>query len=204
MEVKDRILGAAEELFLQYGFRSVSMDDIARHLAVSKKTIYQFFSDKDEIVCMVASRHLDREKTVCEKDIFAKSENPVEELMRISRFIKANMRNMNPAIIYDLQKYHPKAWQIVKEHEEGYLMEHLLRNLKQGVEEGLYRNDFDIEAMARFRLAEFQLGFDTSVFPHTQFNVFEVQLQLLEHFIRGIVTEKGLNLFNHYKNKELL
>ncbi len=197
-------MGAAEELFLQYGFRSVSMDDIARHLAVSKKTIYQFFSDKDEIVCMVASRHLDREKTVCEKDIFAKSENPVEELMRISRFIKANMRNMNPAIIYDLQKYHPKAWQIVKEHEEGYLMEHLLRNLKQGVEEGLYRNDFDIEAMARFRLAEFQLGFDTSVFPHTQFNVFEVQLQLLEHFIRGIVTEKGLNLFNHYKNKELL
>lgn len=202
MEIKERILTAAEELFLQYGFRSITMDDIAKHLAVSKKTIYQFFTDKDEIVCMVASRHFDKEKEVCLHHIFANAENPVDELLRVSKHIKTASININPSIIFDLQKYHPKAWQIFRDYKQNFILQHLLRNLRQGVADGLYRPDINIEVLARLRLEQVQLAFDATIFPPAQFNFFEIQIQFLEHFIRGIVTEKGLQLLHEYKTKE--
>jgi AcrR family transcriptional regulator len=202
MEVKERILKAAEELFMQYGFRSISMDDIARHISVSKKTIYQFFEDKDEIVSLTVRKHFDQEKQVCEHQIFGHSENAVEELMLVSKFMKANLQNINPAIIYDLQKYHPQAWEIFNEFKQGFILQSILRNLKKGIEEGLYRKDIDINVLARLRLEEVQLGFDSSIFPPAQFNLYDLQLQLMEHYIRGIVTEEGLALFNQYRNRE--
>jgi AcrR family transcriptional regulator len=178
------------------------MDDIAKHLAVSKKTIYQFFTDKDEIVCMVASRHFEKEKEVCKHHIFANAENPVNELLLVSKHIKTISVNINPAILFDLQKYHPKAWQIFKDYKQGFILEHLLGNLRKGVAEGLYRADINIEVLARLRLEEVQLAFDATIFPPAQFNFFEIQVQFLEHFIRGIVTEKGLQLLHEYKTKE--
>jgi TetR/AcrR family transcriptional regulator, cholesterol catabolism regulator len=201
VEVKERILTAAEGLFLQYGFRSISMDDIARHLAVSKKTIYQFFSDKDEIVCMVMARHFDKEKEMCRERIFDQAENAVHELLQVSRHIKTTM-NVNPSVMFDLQKYHPKAWQILKDYKQGFILQHLRRNLNQGIEEGLYRPDINVEVMARLRLEQVQLGFDANAFPPTEFNFFDIQLEFLDHFIRGIVTEKGLQHLNEYKTKE--
>lgn len=202
MEVKERILTAAEGLFLQYGFRSISMDDIARHLAVSKKTIYQFFSDKDEIVCLVATRHFNREKELCKERIFDQAENAVHELLQVSRHMKTATTNTNPSVMFDLQKYHPKAWQIVKDFKQGFILQHLRRNLKQGIEEGLYRADMNVEIMARLRLEQVQLAFDANAFPPAEFNFFDIQLEFLDHFIRGIVTEKGLQLLTEYKTKE--
>jgi AcrR family transcriptional regulator len=202
MEVKERILKAAEELFMQYGFRSISMDDIARHISVSKKTIYQFFEDKDEIVSITVSRHFDREREVCQHQVFNNSANAVEELLLVSKFMKSNAMNINPAVIFDLQKYHPTAWQIFKDFKHEFVLQHILRNLRKGIEEGLYREDIDAEVMARLRLEEVQFGFDNSLFPPARFNLYNIQMQLLEHFIRGIVTEKGLVLFNQYRNRE--
>jgi AcrR family transcriptional regulator len=187
---------------MQYGFRSISMDDIARHICVSKKTIYQFFQDKDEIVNITVRRHFDKEREVCHHMIFNNAENAVDELMLVSKFVKANAMNINPAVIFDLQKYHPTAWQILKEFKQEFILQQILRNMRQGVEEGLYREDIDIEVLARLRLEEVQLGFDSSLFPPAQFDLYNTQMQLLEHFIRGIVTEKGLALFNQYRNRE--
>ena len=202
MEVKERILTAAEELFMKYGFRSISMDDIAKHISVSKKTIYQFFEDKDEIVNITVRRHFDKTKQVCNHQVFCNAANAVEEIMRVSKLIKSNTLNINPAIIFDLQKYHPIAWQILQEFKQEFILQSILLNLKRGVEEDLYRNDIDIEVLARLRLEEVQMGFDNSLFPPAQFNLYHAQMQLLEHFIRGIVTDKGLALFNQYKNRE--
>ncbi len=204
MEVKERILIGAEELFMQYGFRSISMDDIAKHLSISKKTIYQFFEDKDEIVYLVAKRHFEKEKEVCHTNVFIHAENPIDELMRVSKFIKTNTANINPAIMFDLQKYHPKAWEIFREFKQGFILQHILQNLNKGIAEGLYRADINPEVLARLRLEEIQLAFDTSIFPLAQFKIYDTHTQLLEHFIRGIVTEKGLTLLNYYKNREQL
>jgi TetR/AcrR family transcriptional regulator, cholesterol catabolism regulator len=202
MEVKERILTAAEELFMQYGFRSISMDDIARHISVSKKTIYQFFEDKDEIVNITVRRHFEKEKEVCNHQVFCSASNAVEEMVMVAKLIKLNTLNINPAVIFDLQKYHPKAWQILQDFKQDFMLQSILRNLRSGVAEGLYRNDIDIEVLARLRLEEVQMGFDSSIFSPVQFNPYHTQIQLLEHFIRGIVTAKGLALFNEYKNRE--
>lgn len=135
-------------------------------------------------------------------NVFINAENPIDELMRVSRFIKANTANINPAVMFDLQKYHPKAWEIFKEFEQGFILQHILRNLNKGIEEGLYRNDINVEVLARLRLEEIQLAFNTSIFPPARFSMYDTQLQFLEHFIRGIVTEEGLALLNGYKSKE--
>jgi AcrR family transcriptional regulator len=202
MEVKERILKAAEELFMQYGFRSISMDDIARHISVSKKTLYQFFEDKDEIVSITVSRHFDKEKEVCQHQIALHAENAVDELLMVSRFLKSNLQNINPALLFDLQKYHPKAWEIFKNFKQEFILQHILRNLRKGVEEDLYRKNIDVEVLARLRLEEVQLGFDSSIFPPAQFNIYDIQMQFLDHFIRGIATDKGLALLNQYRNRE--
>ena len=101
---KEKLLRGADELFMKYGFRSVSMDDIARHLGVSKKTIYQYFADKDEVVESVAREHMQRQKEQFER-IANESKNAVEEMVRISYCLKENMRNINPSVLFDMQKH---------------------------------------------------------------------------------------------------
>src|SRR5882757_971732 len=100
-QTRERILQGALELFLKYSVRSVSMDDIARHLSISKKTIYQYFADKDEIVTMVAAYHMEKDKTIFE-DIKSKAKNAVDELVKVAECIKNDFQKMNPSVLHDL------------------------------------------------------------------------------------------------------
>src|SRR6185369_7288393 len=118
-DIKDRILKGAMELFMKYGVRSVSMDDIARHLSVSKKTLYQYFADKEEIVTTVAEFHLGHERNQYDS-IRSVSENAIDELVKISVCIKKDLQKMNPALLFDLQKYHPKAWSAWLAHKQQH------------------------------------------------------------------------------------
>jgi AcrR family transcriptional regulator len=110
-DVRNRILSGTEELFMKYGVRSISMDDIARHLGVSKKTLYQHFADKDDLVTHVSSSHLQRDQAMF-ADLRQQSSNAIEELARISVWIKEDLEKMNPTLLIDIQKYHPKAFAI--------------------------------------------------------------------------------------------
>src|SRR5215207_4917906 len=103
-DTKDKILKAAENLFMKYGVRSISMDDIARHLSVSKKTLYQHFVDKEDIVTMACRAHLERNSKEFEQ-IKITSKNAIEELALLSTCLKQNVEDMNPSLLFDLQKY---------------------------------------------------------------------------------------------------
>src|SRR5687768_7810868 len=121
-DIKNKILKGAEELFTRYGVRSISMDDIARHLSVSKKTLYQHFADKEEIVTMTCKSHIDRTNVeFC--SIRDGAKNAIEELANLSGCIKKNMENMNPSLLFDLQKYHPTAWAVWLEHKNKTIRE---------------------------------------------------------------------------------
>ena len=103
--IKEKIQKGAEELFMRYGVRSISMDDIARHLTVSKKTLYQHFADKEDIVTVTCKAHLDRNAE--EFQVIRKTaKNAIEELVQLSVCLKRNMQDMNPSLLFDLQKYH--------------------------------------------------------------------------------------------------
>src|SRR6201989_3381049 len=108
-DIKEKILKGAEELFMRYGVRSISMDDIARHLMVSKKTLYQHFEDKEDLVTQASETHIEKSR----KQYEALTESPanaIDELARISVCLRNDMNGMNHSLLFDLQKYHPRAW----------------------------------------------------------------------------------------------
>ena len=196
-ETRDRILSAAEELFMRYGFRSITMDEIARHLGVSKKTIYQHFADKDEIVCQCISNHLEDEKCMA-AEIWSNVTNPVEELLLEAQQLKITFNSVHPTVLFELKKYHPKAWEIFQEHKEKWILQSIIDNLKKGVEMGFYRPDIDPEILARLRVEQISMGFDPGIFPSPQFSLNTIQLQLIEHFLHGLLTDKGREFLNLY------
>jgi AcrR family transcriptional regulator len=197
-DVKDRIINGAMELIMRYGARSISMDDIARHLSVSKKTLYQHFADKDDLVLAVC-----REDMRCDVKIFTEiresSSNAIEELSKISLIMKAQMEKINPALLFDLKKFHPKAWNAWLDFKNKFIRESVMRNLKQGVEEGHFRQDINPELMAIVRIELIELLFDQMLFPREKFKLAEVQMHLFDHFVYGLVTDKGRKLYEKYK-----
>lgn len=200
LNIKEKILKGAEDLFMKYGVRSISMDDIARHLSVSKKTLYQHFADKEDIVTMTCRAHLERNSQEF-LQVRDSSKNAIEELANLSTCLKRNMEDMNPSLLFDLQKYHPKAWSVWVNHKNNFIRESVARNLKQGMEEGYFRPELNPEIIAAMRLELVQLAFDETVFPRERFRLADVQMAIFDHFVYGIVTERGRKLYQKYKEK---
>jgi AcrR family transcriptional regulator len=198
MEVKERIISETEELFFKYGVKSVTMDEVARHLSISKKTIYQFFKDKDDLVATVTRHHLEAQEEMM-KSISKSSQDPVDEVLKLSEYIKISIQKMNPSILFDIQKFHPRAWKIYQDYKVCCIHDTLLENLRKGIEKGYYRKELDIEIIARFRVEQIQMGFNPFVFPTDKFDLTKVQLQFIDHFLHGICTLKGHKLINRYK-----
>lgn len=199
IDVKDRILLEAARLFARNGIKSVSMDDIAQHLGVSKKTIYKWFENKDEIVYSTLQNHLSQVERDCECAI-VEAENAVDELFQVMMLNKKVLSEIHPSIFYDLQKYHLASWQLWVAHRNSFILSKIVGNLERGIREGLYRNDLDVELMARLRLALIDLSFNPELFPPEQFLPARVQSAFFEHFLLGIATLKGHKLINKYKH----
>ena len=159
MEVRERILKAAEELFMKFGIRSVTMDEIASELGISKKTIYLHFEDKDAIVHEVATARMMCEKDICE-EIYEKASNPIDEVCREIEMLKTHAGALNPVVIYDLKKYYPKTWQLFQQHKQTIFLDITRRNLQEGVKQGLYRPEINIEILSRLRMEEIDFAFE--------------------------------------------
>ena len=199
MEPREKIRSGAKELFFKYGIKSITMDDLARHLSISKKTLYQFFSDKREIVYTVTDDFLkSQEQTM--KELSACSANAPEEMVKISDFLKELFVSLNPIVFFELKKYHSEAWKLYETHRDKCVLGMITDNLKKGIKEGYYRADIDVEVLAKLRLEQVQCAFDQQLFPATKYDLGHVQMQFFDHFVRGITTLKGHKLFNKYKH----
>lgn len=199
MSQTERIILGGEELFLKAGIKSVTMDDIAKHLGMSKKTIYQFFRDKNELVVALVKKKLqDDEDQMC--DIIKQSGNVIEKMINMMKCSEEIFSRINPIVIHDLQKYHSDAWKQFQDFKSGVLMRTLEDLLTEGIKQGYIRPGLDVKIIARMRVIQVELGFNTSVFPVAEFNTWKVQQQFLEHFNYGICTLKGYKLLNEYKN----
>ncbi len=198
METKDRILKGAEELFFKYGIKSVTMDDIAKHLAISKKTIYQFYSDKNEIVETLMQYSLKQDE--CEfEQIQKESANMIEEVMNMMKHISTMFTKVNPNIFYDLQKYHPKAWGQFKVFKQECMAKMIESSIERGKSEGLVRPDINSKILARMRIEQVEMGLSPEIFPPSEFKILDIQLTMIDHFLHGICTLKGHKLINKYK-----
>lgn len=200
MEVKERILLKAHELFNRYGIRSVSMDDIAAQLGMSKKTLYQYYTDKDELVNAVFDIALKDNQAQC--GIFReKRDNAIHEIFLSFDMVREMLTNMNPSLIFDLQKYHPTAFKKYLQFKNDFLYRLIKSNLEQGIAEELYRPEIDVEVLSRYRLYSVMLAFDPDVFPENKGKVLHIEEQLIDHFLYGLATAKGVRLIQRYKNQ---
>jgi len=198
MEPKCRIVQGAQELFFKYGIKSVTMDDIAKNLAISKKTIYLYFEDKNEIVETLISQ-LMKTNELEFKQIATDSPNVIVEVFAMMKKMGAMFSQMNPNLFYDIQKYHPKSWNMFKKFKEDCIERMVEDSVKRGIEQGLVRDDINTKIMARLRMEEVEMGFNPEAFPPNKFKIVDVQLALLDHFLHGICTIKGHKLINKYK-----
>jgi AcrR family transcriptional regulator len=202
MDNKTRIITESKALFMKLGIRSVSMDDIASQLGISKKTIYQLFADKDELVDQIIEADIQQIQTDCNK-CCETSIDAIDEIFKTMEMIVAQFRNMNPMVIFDLQKYHHRSFEKFMQHRNTFLLEIITNNLERGLKEGLYRENIKIDILARFRLESMMLAFNMDLFPPTTFNALEVTLEIIQHFLYGLSTEKGYQLINEYKTRKL-
>jgi AcrR family transcriptional regulator len=195
----ERIIQGGEDLFLTAGIKSVTMDDIAKHLGMSKKTIYQFFKDKNELVIALVKKKLQQDEDhIC--SIINQSGNVIEEMINMMKGSEEIFSRINPIVIHDLQKYHPEAWQHFQSFKADVIVHTLEELLTKGIKQGYIRPDIDVKIMARMRVNQVEMGFNPNVFPVTEFSTWKVQYQFLEHFNYGICTLKGYKLLNQYKN----
>ncbi|MGZ3838050.1 MAG: TetR/AcrR family transcriptional regulator [Flavisolibacter sp.] len=200
MEPKERILKKADELFNHYGIRSVSMDDIAAQLGMSKKTLYQYYVDKDELVTDVFTAIMDQNKERCSEGRRI-SENAMHEVFLSFDWVQEMFANMNPAVLYDMEKYHPSCFKKFGEHKNGFMYQMLRSNIERGVKEGLYREELDVDILVRYRLYSIMLAFNPEVFPNNRTHLVHIEQQLLEIFLHGIATARGQKLIQKYKNQ---
>jgi TetR/AcrR family transcriptional regulator, cholesterol catabolism regulator len=187
------ILIKVRELYLKYGIKSITMDDVAHELGISKKTLYLHVTDKNDLVGKI----VDNEIQLRMKGIYSCSKlrfNAIEELFEISLFMNKMIREQNPATEHDLKKYYPDHYQkIVKTRRQG-MLKYILLNLKNGKEEGLYREDINEEIIAKLYLSRSESTQTNDLFTVEEFTSSRLFIELITYHVRGIATEKGISV----------
>ena len=187
-------------MFLQYGIRSVSMDDIATQLGISKKTLYQYYTDKDELVDAVLQYEIEHGQQDCTQCL-QQSKDAVDEIFLTMERIVEQFRNMNPMVLYDLQKFHFNAFQKFLKYKNGFLIDVIKKNIERGIKEELYRPEINADVLSKFRLESMMLAFNMNLFPPRKYNLAEVTLEIIEHYLYGLATLKGHKLILKYKQE---
>jgi TetR/AcrR family transcriptional regulator, cholesterol catabolism regulator len=198
-EKKSEIIVKASGIFMRYGIKSVTMDDIARELGISKKTIYIFFRDKDDLVTEIIKAKTTADKCECEK-VRDLSGNAIDEMFGISKMIIAKISSINPSVFYDLQKYHPGAWEVMHQHRWDFVYKSFHANLVRGMKEGVYRQELDPEIISRLNASMTDMIFNGKTFSTTIFKYELVFDEMFRFQIHGMANEKGLSyLMSNYK-----
>lgn len=200
MGTKERILLKSEELFMRYGIRSVSMDDIANNLGVSKKTLYQYFADKDELVDAVVETHIKKIQLDC-LGCGKNASDAIHEMIMTMEHIMQELSNMNPMLLYDLEKFHYKAYQRFREHKDKFLLQIIRNNIEWGIRDELYRPDINVDVLSRFRIESMMIPFNVSVFPPAKYDLAGTSQLIIENFTYGLATVKGHKLIQKYNQQ---
>ncbi len=202
MEIKSRIKQKADELFRRYGIKSVTMDEIAAQLGVSKKTIYQSFEDKNQLVDSIIAEMIDFNKTCCQ-DSRLKAQNAIQEVYFGIESMQDMLENMNPSILFDIERGYPKTFKKFNTYKYDFLYELMKKNIERGKNEGLYRPGINADLLAKVRIETVMLPFNEELFPKNQYSLVYFQQELLEYFLYAMVTPKGYKLITKYQKDRL-
>lgn len=191
-----KILEKATELFFSLGIKSVSMDDLARHLGISKKTLYQSIENKEDLISKALFAHIEGSSKQIEEIFNNPNNNAIDVLTKVASVNSQILRKINPAAIYDLKKYYHNIWKKLQEHEETYISEMIERNIKEGIEQGLYRDNINVSIITKLYASQIDFLTDQEKFPQEQFSISKVYIEFIRYHIYGIASPKGIKYFN--------
>ena len=194
------IIASASALFLQYGYKAVTMDDIAEHMRISKKTIYLFFNDK---TALVRYSVLHVFETVKDKiiNVETTTKNPIDALYEIKKIAVQVLGNKDKSPQYQLQKYYPAIYTEVREKELSAFGDTIKMNLTKGIESGLFRNDIDPDFIMRIYFNGFRGLRDIELFPPAQYDIDLLIGKYIDYHLRAIATTKGSKYLEEYQQK---
>ena len=189
--MEEKILNTANEMFLSYGFKSVTMDDIAEKMSISKKTIYAFYKTKSKLVeaCVMdvfnaVSTGIDQ---ICMVNL-----NPIQELFAVKDFVLNHLKSEKSSPLFQLKKYYPKFFFELQKKQFEVMSECVQENLRKGIEKKLYRPAIDVDFISRIYFSGITMIKDIEIFPKGKNNMQELQTEYLEYHIRAIATKKGI------------
>ena len=198
MSQLNNIIAKSAELFLRYGVKNLTMDEIAKQLGMSKKTIYLYVANKSDLVKKVMQAHLDKEDTFI-KEVQKSSKNALEENLRTMTFMSQELQGFNAVVFFELQKYYPESYALFNEHREKVALRRILNNLKAGIKEGLYRKDIDTEIVSRIFVSALDILIDQQRFPSKKYHFYNLYKEFVNYHLGGILTPKGVTYLEQSK-----
>lgn len=184
------IIASATEVFLRFGFKNVSMDDMAKELRMSKKTLYKYFSDKNDLVQQAISVGIEMDRYEITEKISMAS-NAIEELLGVADHIAVKMKQAHPSIFFELEKYYPESWALFVEFRETFTCSCMLENLHRGIKEGLYRENINTEVVAKFFIDILDSVFKQSLDINQQLSFVEIHKSAVIYHLYSITNETG-------------
>lgn len=198
MEAQEKILKTSLELFFKYGIKHVTMDDIAKELGMSKKTIYQFYKEKDDLVNQLCDTEMMSQESIFNA-LAEEAKDPIHEIMLISVRMREMMQNINPLFFLDLQKFYPLSFKRFQKFKEECAAVSILNNIKKGIEMGVYRSDINPEFVTKYRMAQVDMIMFGNYFSFEKISFTRSHELILDMFVYGICSIRGHKLINNYK-----
>jgi AcrR family transcriptional regulator len=188
--VKEKILSEAETLFLKFGFKSITMDDVARELGISKKTLYLHFTDKNDLVNECVDDYLSRMNKNCQS-ITDQKEDAIGILLGITQYMSGMLKSVSQSSLYDLKKYFKTSWDKLEANRRLFIFNSIRQNLDLGIKKGLYRKDMQPDLVARIYVHLVSFLIDPESFDRNEMDLRELHLEIIKYHLHAVCTPKG-------------
>ena len=195
--MQEKIFSKAEELFMQYGIKSITMDDVAKALGMSKKTLYQYVEDKNDLVNQTITRHLKHMDTLCEQ-VFSSETNAILQMLKIAKMMVNMHQGVNPSAMFDMKKYHPDTYLYFRAHKDNYIQKQVSKNLNLGIEQGLYRNNINVAITAAFYITLVMECVSSEHLSLSSIPFEEKYSELVRYNMFSLCTPKGIEYINNH------
>jgi len=192
--MREKILEIASQQFSQYGIRAITMEDIARLAGISKKTIYQEFKDKKDLVKETFSMALDEDQLSI-KQFMEEEDGVIEHLLHTSKMVRERLATLNPMVLLEIQKYFPDVWEMFNEFKERIVVTDIVNVIEKGKVLGYFRPEINAKLLANMRIDQITAVMNPANFSNQDFNLVTLHMELMDHFLHGIFTEKGRNAY---------
>lgn len=202
MDLTSEILTRARTLFTKCGVKSITMDDLASGMGISKKTLYEKIDSKASLIEQMIQHHIREEKRSLSK-IKSQSHNAVEEMILIAKYVIQLLQQVSPTVIFEIKKYYWDSWKKLEKLNNEHILQVIQQNLKQGIEQGYYRQDLSIEIISRHYVTLASTITDLELFPAGHYSMDRIFKETILYHLRGITTPAGWELcLKHFSNSD--